>query len=150
MKFISGSTLLLLLPTLVTANTLGIHCWRQEPFSHVLCFEVEEIKARYYSLIGEDIVPAEARYPVRGSALFDETHEVFRLEFTQNLGGTFVFENSVTLDKNTLNGTWSDDSGSSGDFSYLGAGPVEVSPTPRLSKRILKALPKSHANPINK
>ena len=124
-KYFLGSTLVLVSPNLIAEN-LGIYCWRQEPLSHVLCFAVEVIQGRYYSLIGEDLLPQEARYPVRGSALFDEFHGLFRLEFTQNLGGAFVFENSVTLDQHTLNGTWNDDSGSSGNFLYLGPGPLET------------------------
>lgn len=121
------SSFLSMIPLGVIADSLGIHCWQQNPVAHILCFEVDVIQGRYYSLIGEDMLPKEARYPVRGSALFDEFHDVFRLEFTQNLGGAFVFENSVTLDKQTLNGTWNDDSGSSGNFLYLGPGPLEIS-----------------------
>ncbi|OQW93283.1 MAG: hypothetical protein BWK79_11945 [Beggiatoa sp. IS2] len=108
----------------VWAESLGIHCWQQQPFAHIICFEVNNVNGRYFSAIGEDIAPAGSTYPLRGSALFDASKDAFRLEFTQNLGDTSVFENAVILDKDTLSGTWTDDGGNSGEFKYLGVGPL--------------------------
>lgn len=123
----------------VQAESLGIHCWRQQPFSHIFCFEVDNLNNQYFSLIGEDIVLGEGRYPVSGSAVFDADNNVYRLEFTQNLGNTFVFENAATLD-NDLNGQWTDDGGNSGAFLYLGPGPlspetIEAQASTRRNKR---------------
>ncbi|MDY6991266.1 MAG: hypothetical protein SVR94_01500 [Pseudomonadota bacterium] len=121
------------------AERLGIHCWRQQPFNHIFCFEVDNLNNQYFSLIGEDIIIGEGRYPVSGSAVFDATNGVYRLEFTQNLGNTFVFENTATIDSN-LNGQWNDDGGNSGDFLYLGPGPltpetIEAQVSTRRNKR---------------
>lgn len=113
------------LPITVLAESLGTHCWRQDPTLHILCFEVD-MQGKYIALLGEDIIPGEARYPVRGTALFDESNDVYRIEFTQNLGGINVFENAATLDKNTLSGPWTDDGGENGTFQYLG-GPDQIS-----------------------
>jgi hypothetical protein len=127
----------------VMADTIGTHCWQQAPFAHVLCFDINNVNGRYFSLIGENIVE-DASYPVNGSALFDEKNNKFRLSFTQNLGSTFVFENAVTLDTSTLTGQWTDDGGNSGDFQYLGIGPLdseklkELLTTPRTKKKVKK------------
>jgi hypothetical protein len=112
-----------LAPT-VQAESLGIHCWQQQPFVHIICFEIDNVNGRYFSAIGEDIAPEGGTYPLRGSALFDASKDAFRLEFTQNLGESSVFENAVVLHKETLSGTWSDDGGNSGEFKYLGVGPL--------------------------
>jgi hypothetical protein len=108
----------------VAAESLGTHCWQQQPFVHIICFEVDNINGRYFSLIGEDITPEKNTYPLRGSALFDTSKDAFRLEFTQNLGSTSVFENTALLNKETLSGEWTDDGGNSGEFNYLGVGPL--------------------------
>ncbi len=124
------------------AGSLGTHCWQQAPFAHVICFDVNDINGHYFSLIGENMIE-DASYPVNGAALFDTNNNVFRVTFTQNLGGNFVFENAVTIDPSTLNGTWTDDGGNSGDFQYLGAGPLDPNK--------IKALTKNRANKkINK
>ena len=123
---------ILLMPSLAVADSLGTHCWQQTPFTHILCFEANDVNGRYFSLIGENITE-NASYPVNGSALFDNNKGVFRLSFTQNLGDTFVFENAVTIDT-TLNGTWTDDGGNAGEFQYLGIGPLD----PEKIKSILR------------
>jgi hypothetical protein len=119
-------SILMTIPPLATAQSLGTHCWQQAPFAHILCFDVNDVNGRYFTVVGENIVEG-ASYPVDGSALFDNNNNnnVFRLSFTQNLGGTFVFENAVTIDPTTLSGTWTDDGGNSGEFQYLGMGPLD-------------------------
>jgi hypothetical protein len=126
-----------IMPASGMADTLGTHCWQQTPFAHVLCFEVNNVNGRYFSLLGENIVE-EVSYPVNGSALLDAKNNKFRLSFTQNLGGTFVFENAVTLDPNTLSGQWTDDGGNSGDFQYLGIGPLDSEKITELTTRRAK------------
>ncbi|HIE01093.1 MAG TPA: hypothetical protein EYP59_12540 [Thiotrichaceae bacterium] len=115
--------LLITLPRFALAGSLGTHCWQQAPFAHVLCFEINDVNGRYFSLIGETIVE-NAEYPLHGSALLDNKNNVFRLSFTQNMGETFVFENAVSLDPTTLKGTWTDDGGNAGEFQYLGLAPL--------------------------
>ncbi len=115
----------LIISTSVTAqvdDSLGNHCWQQAPFSQIICFEVNA-NGQYFSLIGENIVDGK-HYPLNGSALLDKQANQFRMSFTQNLGGEQVFENTVTLDPATLSGTWNDDGGNSGEFQYLGVGPL--------------------------
>lgn len=108
--------------SLVRAESLGTYCWEQAPFAHIFCFDVEA-KGQYFSLTGEDIAKA-ARYPIGGTALFDIANNVYRLEFTQNLGNIEVYENTAEIDPLTLNGTWTDDGGNSGEFKHLGMGPL--------------------------
>jgi hypothetical protein len=125
-----GSTL----PASVMAASIGTHCWEQQPFSHVFCFDANDLNGRYYSLVGEDIIPGEATYPVRGSALFDSQKGVLRVEFTQNLGQSYVFENTCILDASSLSGTWSDNGGNAGNFHYLGTGPLTLEQIKKLTK----------------
>jgi len=108
----------------LVAGSLGSHCWQQVPFAQVICFEVNDVNGRYFSLIGETIV-SDAKYPIDGSALFDDNKQLFRLSFTQNLGDIYVFENAVSIDPTSLSGTWTDDGGNSGEFQYLGLAPLE-------------------------
>ncbi len=122
--FVFNLILFMTMPPLVMASSIGTHCWEQAPFAQILCFDVNDVNGRYFSLIGENIVK-EATYPVDGTALFDNNNNVFRISFTQNLGQNFVFENAVTIDPATLSGTWNDDGGNSGDFQYLGVAPLD-------------------------
>ncbi len=126
--------LLIILPNYAVAKSLGIHCWLQKPVAQVLCFEVNDVNGKYYSLVGEDI-GATNRYPVGGSALFDEDNQLYRLEFTQNHGTmNDIFENAITLYPNTLNGEWTDDAGNKGEFQYLGTGPLDPDQINTLTK----------------
>jgi hypothetical protein len=104
--------------------------------NRVLCFDVNNINGKYYSLTGEDIGET-ARYPVAGSALKldeDETNQIYRLEFTQNQGGINVYENTITLNTTNLSGNWTDDSGNEGEFQYLGTGPLDPDQIKQLTK----------------
>lgn len=121
------------LPNVTSAKSLGIHCWLQSPVNQILCFEVNDINGKYYSLIGEDIGEKD-HYPVSGSALFDENNQIYRLEFTQNQGNINVFENAITLNTTTLSGNWTDDSGNEGEFQYLGTGPLDPDQIKTLTK----------------
>jgi hypothetical protein len=122
--FVFNLLLFITMPPLVMASSIGTHCWEQAPFAQIICFDVNNVNKRYFSLIGENIAN-EATYPVDGSALLDMNNNVFRISFTQNLGQNFVFENAVTINPATLSGTWSDDGGNSGDFKYLGVAPLD-------------------------
>jgi len=136
---------ILLMPSLAVADSLGTHCWQQTPFAHILCFEVNDVNGRYFSLIGENMTE-NASYPVDGSALFDNNNGVFRLSFTQNLGDTFVFENAVTIDT-TLSGTWTDDGGNSGEFQYLGIGPLDPEKIKAILTRTTKKVSRKKRSP---
>lgn len=125
--------------TPIFAESLGIHCWQQQPYNHAFCFDVNNTNGRYFSLIGENIIPTEGTYPLQGSALLDDTINQFRLEFTQNLGGTLVYENTATVDVESLNGSWQDDAGNEGDFQYLGVGPLDTEQLQALSTRSKKS-----------
>ncbi|MDY6993925.1 MAG: hypothetical protein SVR94_15160 [Pseudomonadota bacterium] len=107
---------LALLATSTQAFT-GHHCWQQQPFEHVVCFNITAVNDHYYTLLGKDMTAA-ATYPTHGSALLTEGS--LQLEFIQNLGAGEVYKNSVTLDSETLEGEWLDNSGNSGDFDYIG------------------------------
>jgi hypothetical protein len=142
-KVISSIYFLLLigLPNFTSATSLGVHCWLQKPENHILCFEVNDINGKYYSLNGEDIsettsedISQTVRYPVAGSALFDETKQVYRLEFTQNQGSIYVYENTITLNTTDLSGNWTDDKGNEGEFQYLGTGPLDPDQIKTLTK----------------
>jgi hypothetical protein len=114
-----------LIVTTVSAASLGTHCWKQEPYAYILCFDVNDVNGKYFSLIGENIIPGKATYPVHGSALLDDKIGLFRLEFTQNLGDS-AFQNAVTIDRVNLNGSWTDDGGNKGDFKYVGSPPLDT------------------------
>jgi hypothetical protein len=140
--FLMRSLLLFSLAQSAMAASLGSHCWQQLPFNHVLCFEINDINGRYFSLFGETIVD-NAQYPLHGSGLFDNNNNVFRFSLTQNMGDTYVFENAVSLDPNTLKGSWTDDGGNGGEFQYLGQAPLapdklKAITTPRSKKQRLK------------
>ncbi len=120
------------------AEDLGTHCWQQQPYNHVFCFAVNKVNEKYFALIGENIIPNEAIYPVDGAGLFDDINNIFRIEFTQNLGESLVFENTAKISKETLNGTWRDDGGNQGDFQYLGVGPLSAEQIQNLATRSTK------------
>ena len=128
-----GLLLLIGLPNFTSAMSLGVHCWLQTPENHILCFEINDINGKYYSLIGEDI-GEQAHYPVSGSALLDETNQIYRLEFTQNQGSIYVYENTITLNTTNLSGNWTDDKGNEGEFQYLGTGPLDPDQIKTLTK----------------
>lgn len=123
------------LTTTLSAESLGTHCWQQQPFNHAFCFEVNNTNGKYFSLIGENIIPEEGTYPLQGSALYDGKIDKFRLEFTQNLGDTLVYHNTATVDTENLNGNWQDDAGNQGDFHYLGNEPLNADQLKELSTR---------------
>ena len=141
----SNLIVFIIMPFPVLADSLGTHCWQQEPFSHIICFEVNG-KGQYFSLVGENIVD-ETNYPIDGSALLDKSTGQFRMSFTQNLGGALVFENTVVLDPTTLNGTWSDDGGNEGEFQYLGIGPLDFEKIKTITTRRAKKRKKHCALP---
>ena len=123
----------------LSAESLGTHCWQQQPYNQAFCFDVNNTNGKYFSLIGENIVPEEGTYPVQGAALLDEKISQFRLEFTQNLGGTLVYENTATINIENLSGDWRDDAGNEGNFQYLGTGPLDENQLKALSTRSKKS-----------
>lgn len=134
------------LPMTTMAKELtGSHCWQQTPFEDVLCFDIVKVKDDYYTLLGENVIPEEATYPVGGSALKNEQN--FQLQFVQNFGEGRVFKNAITLDEKTLEGTWSDNSGHQGDFKYLETTADEVERR-SLTRRNQPALLKRDASPL--
>jgi len=132
------SALLMILSFSVYAEDLGTHCWQQQPYNHLFCFAVNKVNEKYFALIGENIIPNEATYPIDGAGLFDDINNIFRIEFTQNLGESLVFENTAQINKETLSGTWRDDGGNQGDFQYLGVGPLSSEKIQDLATRSTK------------
>lgn len=137
-KSFAGFTLLSIATISTYAEDLGTHCWQQQPYDHIFCFAVNKVNEKYFSLIGENIIPNEAVYPIDGSAIFDHINQVFRMEFTQNLGESLVFENTTQIDQKTLNGTWRDDGGNQGTFHYLGSGPLSEESIQAIATRSTK------------
>jgi hypothetical protein len=129
------------LATALSAESLGTHCWQQQPYDQAFCFEVNNTNGKYFSLIGENIIPEEGTYPLQGTALYDVKIVKFRLEFTQNLGGTLIYHNTAIVDPENLNGDWHDDAGNSGNFQYLGTDPLSAAQLKKLSTQGKKSQP---------
>lgn len=137
-QFFTFLTLWFVTTSYVYAEDLGTHCWQQQPYNQLFCFAVNKVNEKYFSLIGENIIPNEAVYPIDGAGLFDEINGVFRIEFTQNLAESLVFENTAQINQETLSGTWRDDGGNQGNFQYLGTGPLSSEKIQELATRSTK------------
>lgn len=103
------------------ATDIGVYCWRLDPYNDIACFSLEG-RSVFYDLVGWQHVTGSYKIPLYGSALFDENINQFRFSFTFNTPETF-WQYAADIDPITLNGVWQDDTGDTGDFTYIGSGP---------------------------
>jgi hypothetical protein len=100
------------------AQVLGTFCWQLQPaqFGEIVRFAVET-QADVFALSGFDILPASqggGRFGTFGTA-FQRTDGQFGLSFTTVFDG-FSSNTQAVINAFTLSGTWTDDSGNSGQF----------------------------------
>ncbi|SDY12917.1 hypothetical protein [Nitrosomonas sp. Nm58] len=117
-----GSFIGLLLPFTLHAQSMGVFCWRINPFSDVLCFDIAS-KGFVFELTGTQKTSAY-EVPSHGAANFDRLSNRFHVGFTSHLSGGFLGQFFVSMNTESLNGTWTDITGLSGNFTFLGEGPL--------------------------
>ena len=105
-----------------TGSSIGVYCWQQAPYVDIICVDLED-KGFVFEATGTDHVPDCYKYPVDGSAVFDEYKGEYVLGFVQYYGD-WAPTNTAYIDPATLDGVWFDDLGNSGDFLFLGPGPM--------------------------
>ena len=105
-----------------TGSSIGVYCWQQAPYVDIICVDLED-KGFVFEATGTDHVPDCYKYPVDGSAVFDEYEGEYILGFVQYYDGWAPI-NTAYINPTTLDGNWSDDLGNSGDFLFLGFGPM--------------------------
>lgn len=109
-------------PVVGNAESLGAYCWKAEPLSGIVCFDVDDLGYHVYAIHGIWCAPP-VQLPIGGTANYDEYQGVTRLIW--NVGrGTDFRQFAAEIDPITKHGTWTCDDGSSGDFSYLGLWPL--------------------------
>lgn len=112
----------LMSPLAIHAQSLGVLCWRLNPFVDVLCFDVED-KGFVFELSGTQKI-ATFETPSHGTANFNSSTNQFHLGFTTNFPDGFSAQFFVSIRTDSLNGTWTDNFGNSGDFFFQGEGPL--------------------------
>lgn len=115
------TTMILTLPVVSNAGSIGVHCWNMQPYADIICFDVNDLGFAY-ALNGTEHAPNSYRIPITGSANYDEYIDKIRVQFFATAPSWFVLD-EATIDPATLDGTWSNSSGSSGDLIYVGSGP---------------------------
>ncbi|MCO6428659.1 hypothetical protein [Nitrosomonas communis] len=117
-----GSFIALLSPLTSHAQSAGVFCWRLNPFSDILCFDVDS-KGFVFELTGTQKTAAY-EFPSHGAANLDRPSNRFHLGFTSHLSNGLLGEFFVSMNTESLNGTWTDIRGLSGNFTFLGIGPL--------------------------
>ena len=107
-----------------TNGSVGVHCWGLLPFTDVICFDVDS-KGFVFALHGTDKVQSGSEgynLPISGAAADNPFNGTIGLQWNF-VGLTFL----AAIDPITLDGEWAEESGQSGDFIYLGLGPMAQS-----------------------
>ncbi|SFI27332.1 hypothetical protein [Nitrosomonas sp. Nm34] len=112
----------LLLPIILHAQSLGVFCWRLNPFVDILCFDIED-KGFVFELTGTQGI-ATFQTSSHGAANLNRSTNRYHLGFTSHFPNGFHGQFFVSLNTESLNGTWTDNFGNSGDFFFQGAGPL--------------------------
>jgi len=125
----------LLSPLTIHAQSLGVFCWKLNPFSDILCFDVES-KGFVFELTGtqefptNDVPSHSAEVPSHGAANLERSSNNFHLGFTSYFSDGRVLQFFVSLDTTSLNGTWTSSLANSivisGDFAFQGTGPLNT------------------------
>ena len=111
-------------------DVIGIYCWQLSPYEDVVCFELETRGGPGFSinLSGYDVVTDTYRIPVHGCATWDYQASAYILTWTWGTNQIdpkfLVF--AADFDPMHESGGWSDSSGDSGEFIFLGAGPMSA------------------------
>ncbi|MDV6343363.1 hypothetical protein R2Q26_02135 [Nitrosomonas sp. Is37] len=113
----------LLLPITSYGQSLGVFCWRLNPFVDVLCFDIQD-KGFVFELTGTQKI-ATFETPSHGAANLNRSTNKFHLGFTTHFPNRFHTQFFVSLNTVSLNGTWTDNLGNSGDFTFQGIGPID-------------------------
>lgn len=113
----------LLLPLTLHAQSMGAYCWRLNPFTDIVCFDIQN-KGFVFELTGTQKASAY-EIPSHGAANSDSSSNRFHLGFTSHHIGGFLGQFSASISKETLDGTWTDSFGLSGRFTFLGTGPLD-------------------------
>lgn len=113
----------LLLPITSHAQSLGVFCWRLNPFVDVLCFDVQD-KQFVFELTGTQKI-ATFETPSHGAANLNRSTNKFHLGFTTHFPNGIHAQFFASLNTSSLNGTWTDNFGNSGDFFFQGTGPLD-------------------------
>lgn len=117
------------LGSVAQAASVGVYCWLLPGPNETVCFDVDN-HGFVFELTGTICAPNDTAYmPLEGSAIRDTAYtNQFILQFSRIMGTPMIDHGQVhhtvaRIDTTTLNGTWEDQHGASGTFTYLGAGP---------------------------
>ncbi len=105
------------------SESLGIHCWKLQPWSDIVCFNVDDVGLAY-SLHGTQHAQDIYRIPVNGAASLNEYDGMIYIQwdiYDTNSGFDAEFAGLISPD--SLDGTWRDNFGDSGSLVYVGEGP---------------------------
>ena len=113
-----------------SATSIGVYCWHIPGPNETVCFDVWN-HGFVYELTGTICAPNDNTYaPLEGAAVLDTAFTgMLVLEFTRIMGTPMIDHGQVhhtvaRIDPCTLSGTWEDQHGAAGTFTFLGPGPL--------------------------
>jgi hypothetical protein len=111
------------------APSIGVYCWQLAPYGDVVCFDLEKRSgfAVLYDASGWEHSAGNYKIPCSGAVVLDDyvgAYGAYVFEFECAYYPDILWQYGAYILTTTKSGEWFDNTGDSGDFVWLGPGPL--------------------------